>query len=466
MSGYIESSSYWESARQRGINFTLEPDSRVVVTGFAAVSPFGNTKETWNAIKEGRSAVTTIETGNQHTRLAAPLPSDYDPFSFLSHDDQKRISKLSAISTVVAREAGGMAGLLDEAGNLKEEFKLPLRRKIATWVASGIAETPLIIDIYNALHKKNKDGIEDLGANSRKLDVKTALGVFPEEMNGDTARLLKACGGWGGNDVEACATGAINIVEGARLIKEGRAKVVFCGGFEDALYNHPEVLHGIFASGLRVLATLSEQNNNNDPSKASRPFDERRNGFVPGAGGGIVVVESERFAKARKTKVYAEVLGFAKSIDGSDKTNLDPEVIADTIAEGLWDSSCGGLYKPGAIFAHATSTQPGDILESIALRKVFGKDLRDIPITALKSYLGHLFGGSGSINIVGAVLALNEGYLPRILNLDNPDPKILAEGPMDFVRGTSRSGNINSVLAVSYGFGGSGASVLLGRYIP
>ena len=151
-------------------------------------------------------------------------------------------------------------------------------------------------------------------------------------------------------------------------------------------------------------------------------------------------------------------------MDGTDKTALNPTRVADTVAESLWQSESGRLYKPDTIFAHATSTPLGDKSEAKALRTVFGDDLGGISITALKSYIGHLLGGAGSINVVAAVMALNEGYIPQIINLDNQDPEIMAYGPMDLVMKEPRGRNINSVLALAYGFGGYNASLLLGKY--
>lgn len=475
---YIRSRGFLDSVRERGIPLVSDPDNRVVVTGVRMMTPFGNDEQTWQAFLDGRSATRRMENViNYYTNLGAPLPDDYDP---LTLSNTKRITRLSAMSILLAREAGIESGLLTPEGIVNTDVIHPYRMGI--WIGSGVAESALLIDIHNRLHKvgdkivvlddvlripKTKRQEEQqtrmiarLQRNSRRLPLDLALGPFPEELPGDTA-IATGTQGHSGYLAEACATGASAIVQGYESIRLGLNKAVIAGGFEDALYNHPEVVHALFATGVRALSARLD-----DPSSASRPFDLGRDGFVPGSGGALLVLESERHAKARGAKILAELFAAGKAIDGTNKTELNAQRVADLMGTTLYDPRTDRLRKPSAIFAHATSTKVGDPLEAEALYKVFGDDLSDIPTTALKSYLGHLLGGAGSVNAVAAVRALQEGIVPRILNLEKPDPKILDKYPLNLVRGNHLHTPLESILAVAYGFGGFNAVLHIGRYVP
>lgn len=475
MTKFVESSGeYLQAAALRGVTadlFQSEPDQRVVITGIAAITPYGNIRQTWDGMMNWYSPVTTIDTGNFYTRLAATLPTDYDPVQLLPKEDTKQLSRLGAIYTLAAREAGQLAGLVDEQGHMRYTGKLrelglhPYR--VGGWIGSGVSETFNMIDVYNSVHRGQTADDPDsrltpaqLAANSRRLDLTLALSCFPEEHLGDMLRLTQAMG-HSGMTAEACATGASNIVEAVLAIRRGRLKVAFGGGFEDALYKHPEVLHALFSSSVR---TLSRRND--DPSRASRPCDVDRDGFVPASGGGLLVLESEKFARGRGANILAEVFGVAKGSDGYSKTMLNPNRVADVMAEALWDPEAGALRCPDLILLHATSTASGDSAEAEAVKTVFGTDTREIYLSALKSFYGHLLGGAGSANVVMGVMMLQKGIVLGMMNLDNPDPKILALGGMNFIRGEHLKLRPERILANAFGFGGNNAVLEIGRYIP
>lgn len=456
MAGYVESSSYWESARKRGVTLDKKPETRVVVTGMEAITPLGYLSDTMQAFREGRSGVIYKDVENSHTSLQAPLPDWFDPMSELTKEERKLMGFLGAMEVAIARRAGKTSGVLGEDGYLLPN--VVHRNRAGTWIGSGIAESQYLIDVYKHLYREIK-GVVDPKKNSYRISPTLAIRCFPEEANGDVARLL-GLSGESGNTMEACATGASNIYQGYKSILAGDNDVVFAGGFEEPLRAFGEVTIGMFA-GLEALST-----NNENPETASRPFDKDRDGFVAASGGGLFVLEGLSHALRREAPILGEVLGAAKLIDGHQKTKLDPKILADTIARAVYDPSTNNLRKPDAIFAHATATTDGDILEAQALNMAFGDDLRDIPITAIKSFIGHTFGGSGGINADVALQCILNGEMPYIRNLVNPDPKILIEAELNFVRGRFLKKQIDTALAGASGFGGYNAILLLGRYIP
>ncbi|MBI2018748.1 hypothetical protein HYS96_03535 [Candidatus Daviesbacteria bacterium] len=456
MSGYVESSTYWESARARGVTLNRTPETRVVVTGIEAMTPLGYLSETMQAFRESRSGVISREVGNCHTRLQAPLPELFDPMSELTREERKMMGFLGAMEVVIARRAGKAAGVIGENGRLLD--RVAHKNRVGAWIGSGIAEAPYLIEVDKHLHRE-VNGVVDPVANSRRISPTLAVRVFPEEPNGDVARLL-GLSGESGNTVEACATGASNIYHGYKSILSGENDIVFVGGFEETLREHARMVLGIFA-GINALSTR-----NDSPETASRPFDSGRDGFVAASGGALLVLEGLNHALRREAPILAEVLGAAKSIDGHAKTESLPLRIADTIAQALYDPSTGGLWKPDGFFAHATSTQIGDKNEAEAFQLVFGDETGDIPVTAIKSFIGHTLGGAGAVNAAVAIQSLLDGEIPHILNLQNPDPEITNAVKMTFVRNHFMKHPMRTALAVAYGFGGYNCALLLGRYIP
>lgn len=455
MSVYVESSSYWESARARGVTLDRKPEKRVVITGMEAITPLGYLPDTIQGFSDSRSGVIAKDIGNYYTHLQAPLPEWFDPMSELSKEEKKLMGFQGAMEVVTSRRAGKAAGVLGEDGRLLE--KVVHKNRAGVWIGSGIAEALFLIDVDRHLHREIK-GIVDPRANSRRISPTLAVRVFPEEPTGDVARLL-GLSGQSGNTVEACATGASNIYEGYQSILRGDNDIVFAGGFEEALREHGGTTIGLFA-GLNVLSIR-----NDSPETASRPYDRDRDGFVTASGGAILTLEGLNHALKRGAVILAEVLGAAKSIDGHAKTELLPVRVADTIAQALYDPSTGGLRKPDGLLAHATATRIGDKNEAEAFQLVFGNDIRDIPVTAIKSFIGHLLGGAGAVNAAVAVQSLLCGELPHILNLQNPDPEITSVAKMEYVRGSFMRHPMKSALAVAYGFGGFNCILLLGRYI-
>jgi len=447
MSGNPE---FFERSQGLGVELENRPAERLVITGMAALTPLGNTEQTLEGLNSGKSGVKEFDVKNFAVSIAAPV--EFNPEAHFSKKEMKGRSPLNAMAVAIAREAMKNAGLLGEDGKLQKDID---RRQAASWMASAFGSVHHIIDVYNQIHKKDEAGNENPWLNSGRISPRKGLEIFPEELNGQVAIDL-GVSGWGGSSVEACATGLSNIIEAARIIKGGQAKVAVAGGLEDILSAYPEASIGMFAAMRSVLSTR-----NDEPEKASRPFDKDRNGFVLGAGGGAVVIEALDHALERGAPILAEILGFNKSMDGSDPTNLNKKIVAGTILKALYNQRTKEFYEVDSIFAHATSTNQGDQAEAELLKMIFGDSLKNIPIAAIKSNMGHLAGGAGAVNVIAAINALNSGKIPPILNLENPSQEF--EG-LFFVRGKPLEKDIKTALVLAYGFGGHNAVMLLGRY--
>ncbi len=446
-SRYLDQSVLLE-AKGRGVEFEPKPIDRIVVTGYSAVTSFGGAEETWEAILRGESAVKRVETNNPDVQIAALLPPTYEPIKEVRKNYKALgLSEFSATATLLAREALLMAGLLNEEGRVDDEKIDP--RQAATWISSGYAATDKMIDVQHAIDE------------GKRVSPSLSLQLFPEQGNGRTAGLL-GLKGPGGNTMEACATGASNIVEAYQRIRLGEAVVAVAGGIETVPMSRLDASLETFTA----LTALSTRND--DPEGASRPFDRDRDGFVVAAGGGLVVLESLDHALERGTPIYAEIFGAKKTMDGFPKpTEMDPERVAETIQLASYDRIARALRIPRAILAHATSTPVGDVKEAEALFRAYGRALDSIPVTAIKSNLGHLMGAAGSINVIATIQAIRDQKLPMIRNLQHPDQRVLDYG-LRLVQNNYYEFDpeypMDEGLAVAYGFGGYNAAIYISRY--
>lgn len=434
-------------AQELGILLDVPTNRNVVLTGYSELTPLGGTDETWQGYLEERSGVKAVDAQNFRTSIGGPV--NFTPEDHFDLKTAKILSRIAAMSIVVAREAGKHAGLLDLDLRLKSNID---RNRVGAWVSSGYSAGWEIINVWRQIHSRTADGLEDPENFSRFVSSRESLKGFPEQQNGHVARLL-GISGWGGNLMEACDTGLANPIEAAHLIKTGEIDVAFAGGFEDLLNDYTEVGIGIFASIRAALSTRNEE-----PEKASRPFDRDRDGFVLSSGGGVVVLEEEEHAKKRGVPILGRVLGYNRSMDGYSQTVLDPRRVAATILASIYNKDEGVFYPVESIFAHATATRLGDILEGKSFRLVFGDSVVEIPISAIKGNLGHLAGGAGTVNLIAALKAIQRGIMPPILNLDNPDTEL---EDLFLVRGKPLHRQLRTSLAVAYGFGSYNSALLL-----
>ncbi|TCO47964.1 beta-ketoacyl-[acyl-carrier-protein] synthase family protein [Actinocrispum wychmicini] len=395
----------------------------IVITGLGATTPLGgDVPSTWDAMLAGRSGVATLDAGwvtdfDLPTRIAAQLA--VQPTDILPRVEARRLDRCEQVAVVASREAWQDAGLADGAVD-------PERLAVVIGTGIGGAHTLLAQD----------DLLE--GPGLRKVSPLTVPMLMP---NGPAAHVgieLKARAGVHA-PVSACASGAEAIAWAYRMLKSGEADVVVAGGAESAIA-------GITMAGFCQARTMSTRND--EPTRASRPFDVHRDGFVLGEGAGIMVLEREDHAKARGAKIYGRLAGVGTSSDGYHITAPDPEGSGQ--ARAITTALRTGGVDPadvGHVNCHATSTMVGDVTETIAIRKAIGEH----PVlTAPKGAFGHTLGAAGAIEAIITVLSIRDSVVPATLNLENLDPGVA----QDVVAGEPRKIDLKAAVNDSFGFGG------------
>jgi 3-oxoacyl-[acyl-carrier-protein] synthase II len=399
----------------------------VVITGLGATTPLGgDVMSTWDGMLAGRSGVSTmtadwIDRFQLPVRIAASLA--VEPTEVLPRVEARRLDRCEQVAMVAARQAWRHAGL-GEPGELDQVD--PDRLGVVIGTGIGGVLTVLAQD----------DLLENAGL--RKVSPLTVPMLMP---NGPAAHVgldLKARAGVHA-PVSACASGAEAIAMGWRMIRSGEADIVVAGGAEAAITS-------ITVAGFAQSRTMSTRND--EPTKASRPFDIKRDGFVLGEGAGIMVLERAEHAAARGAKIYGRLAGIGTSSDAYHITAPDPEGVgqAKAIATAL---RVGGIEPAdvGHVNCHATSTPVGDVAEAVAIRKAIG----DHPVlSAPKSSFGHLLGAAGAVEAILTVLSIHDGVVPATLNLDDLDPKVM----LDVVAGEPRKIDLTAAVNDSFGFGG------------
>ncbi|HWU03676.1 MAG TPA: beta-ketoacyl-ACP synthase II [Novosphingobium sp.] len=414
---------------------------RVVVTGLGLVTPLGADVETvWANILAGKSGagrITRFDTTGQKCHIACEVkPADheygFDASKRVDHKIQRQVDPFIVFGIDAAGQAIEDAGLTD----MPEE----MRFRAGCSIGSGIGGLP---------------GIE---SESLVLAEKGPTRVSPHFVHGRLINLISGqvsikYGLMGPNHavVTACSTGAHSIGDAARMIRDDDADIMLAGGAESTIC--PIGIAG-FAQA-RALSTAF----NDEPTRASRPYDKDRDGFVMGEGAGVVVLEEYEHAKARGAKIYAEVVGYGLSGDAYHVTAPHPE------GSGAFRSMQMALKKAGMtpadidyINAHGTSTPLGDELELGAVRRLFGDEIANVSMSSTKSAIGHLLGGAGAVEAIFCILALRDQIVPPTLNLDNPSEGCVG---VDLVPHTAKKREVRAVLNNSFGFGGTNASLVL-----
>jgi len=405
---------------------------RVAVTGLGAVTPLGNdARATWRAAIAGESGIDWIrafDAAELPVRIAAEV-KDFDPTQVASAKEVRKLERNVLLSLGAAREAMGDAGL------------------------NGFDPTRVGIVFGTAIGGVN--GLLDQEEIRRERGADRVSPNFLPNVLVDSAsgQLAISLGIKGPNYavVSACATGSHAIGEGAELIKRGSADAVLAGGAEACM--HPLILAGFTA--MRGLAVENE-----DPPRASRPFDATRAGFVMAEGACVFVLEELEAAQRRGAKVYAEVLGYGASNDAHHMAQPEPEAtgVADMMRIALENAGVAP-ERVGYINAHGTSTPLGDLAETRAIKDVFGAHAYELAVSSTKSMMGHTFGAAGAIEAMMCVLALHEGVIPPTINYRQPDP----ECDLDYVPNEAREAKLDVALSNAMGLGGHNGCVLLGR---
>ncbi|MCX5390477.1 beta-ketoacyl-ACP synthase II [Streptomyces sp. NBC_00094] len=408
----------------------------VVVTGIGATTPLGgDSASTWEGLIAGRSGVKPLE-GERFAELPVQIAATIavEPGEVLPRPLARKLDRSAQFALIAAREAWADAGYTAPAG--EDERIAPER--LGSVIASGIGGVTTLLDQYDVLKEK---GV-------RRVSPHTVPMLMPNSPSANVGLEVNARAGVH-TPVSACASGAEAIGYAVEMIRTGRADVVVAGGTEAAIHPLP----------IAAFANMMAMSKSNDePTKASRPYDTGRDGFVLGEGAGVVVLESEEHAKARGARIYCEVIGQGLSADSHHIAQ--PEPTGRGIAAAMQNLLDSTDLKPSEVVhlnAHATSTPQGDVAEIKALRKVLGDDLDHVAISATKSMTGHLLGGAGGIETVATVLALHNRLAPPTINIDDLDPEVDA----DIVRGEPRELPQGTIAAINNSFGFGGHNVVL-----
>jgi len=405
---------------------TSNPEQRIVVTGLGATTPVGGTAtETWEAVLAGQSGVRLmpfdwVETYQLPVKIAATIKQP--PLEVLTKVETRRLDPAGQYGLIAARDAWADAGTPEVDPE-----------RLGVVMGSGIGGVNTLLDQWDTLKEKG----------ARRVFPLAVPMLMPNGPAAAVSLELDARAG-AHTPVSACASGAEAIGYAMEMIRSGRADVVVAGGTEAAMHPMP-------IAGFAAMQALSTRND--EPERASRPYDTGRDGFVLGEGAAVVVLESEAHARARGARVYAEVCGVGMSSDAHHIAAPDPE--GGGAARAMREAVESAGLSPKDIVhinAHATSTPVGDIAESNAIRRAFGDEADHMPVSGTKSMTGHLLGAAGALETIFTVLAIHHRLAPATINLEDFDPAI----SLDVIHGEHRKLPAGDIAALnnSFGFGG------------
>lgn len=413
--------------------------SRVVVTGLGVVSPIGNNlTDFWKSLLEGKSGVkrlTSFDPTYFTSKIAAEV-KDFDPAPYLSLKEIKRMDNVTQFAVVAAKMA-----IADSKIDLDKED----RNRIGVFVGSGIG----------GLHTIEKEHGQFLALGPEKGPDRISPFLIPMLIvNMPAGQISITLGLKGPNSAvaTACATGNHAIGDAFRIIQRDEADVMVCGGTEAAVT--PMGFGGFCA--LKALST-----HNDEPEKASRPFDKNRDGFVMGEGAGIIILEELERARKRNASIYCEVIGYGMSADAYHMTAPDPE--GDGAIRCIVASLKDADVTPSDvdyINAHGTSTLYNDKIETLAIKKVFGAHAKKLPVSSTKSVMGHLLGAAGGVEMIVCALTIKEGIIPPTINYETPDP----DCDLDYVPNKPRTAKVEVAMSNALGFGGHNATLVVRNF--
>jgi 3-oxoacyl-[acyl-carrier-protein] synthase II len=408
-------------------------NNTVVVTGLGATSPVGgDVATTWASLLAGRSGIATLtEPWAEELPVRIAGRAAVDPLEVMARVEARRLDRTSQFALIAAREAWQDAGN-PETGTDPEH--------IGAVVGSGIGGVLTLLSNYDVLKEKGPRRVSPLSipmlmpngpAAAVGLEINAKAGVH--------------------TPVSACASGAEAIAYGLSMIRSGRADVVVAGGTEAAIHPLP-------MSAFANMMALSKRND--EPERASRPYDKGRDGFVLGEGAAVIVLESAEHAAKRGARVYCELAGAGLTADSHDIVQPDPVGYG---ARRAIQAALADAQLPATevvhVNAHATSTPQGDVAEAIAIRDALGPAAADVAVSATKSMTGHLLGAAGSLEAIATILALYERVAPPTINLDDPDDAL----DLDVAAHKARQLDIPAALNNSFGFGGHNVALVFTR---
>ena len=414
---------------------------RVVVTGLGLVTPLGGDVETtWANILAGKSGagpITKFDASDQKCRIACEVKPANHPYGFdanrrVDHKVQRQVDPFIIFGIDAAGQAIEDAGLLD--------MPEAMRFRAGCSIGSGIGGLPGIEKESLVLHEKGPSRVSPHFVHGRLINLISGQVSIKYGLMGPNHAV-----------VTACSTGAHSIGDAARMIRDDDADIMLAGGSESTIC--PIGIAG-FAQA-RALSTGF----NDQPEKASRPYDKDRDGFVMGEGAGVVVLEEYEHARARGAKIYAEVVGYGLSGDAYHVTAPHPEGSGAFRSMQMAMKKSGlGLAEIDYVNAHGTSTPMGDELELGAVRRLFGEHIATMSMSSTKSAIGHLLGGAGAVESIFCILAIRDQIVPPTLNLDNPSDGCAG---VDLVPHKAKKRSVRAVLNNSFGFGGTNASLVM-----
>jgi 3-oxoacyl-[acyl-carrier-protein] synthase II len=407
---------------------------RVVVTGIGAVTPLGNDAETtWKNIVEGVSGigpVTRLNADDFPAKVAAEV-KEFNVENFIDKKDARKMDRFTHYAV-----AASLMAVKDSNLEITDE-NAP---RVGVWIGSGIGG----METFEQQHETF------MNRGYRRVSPFFVPMMIPDMATGQVSITLGARG-FNSCTVTACATGTNSIGDAFKVIQRGDADVMVTGGAEAPITK-------MSFAGFCANTALST---NQDPQKASRPFDKNRDGFVMGEGAGIVVLEELDHALARGAKIYAEIVGYGATGDAYHITAPAPEGEGGARAMKMALDDAGlAPEEVGYINAHGTSTEYNDKFETMAIKNVFGEHAYNLAVSSTKSMTGHLLGAAGGIEAIFTVLALKEGVLPPTINLETPDP----ECDLDYVPNEARRLHVDAAISNSLGFGGHNATIAFRKY--
>ena len=398
---------------------------RVVVTGLGAITPIGNDVSSyWEGLSTARNGVAgiTLFDASRHACRFAAEVKDFDPSGWLEPKESKRWDRFCQFGVIAAKQAVAHAGLTIDESN---------QHRVGTAIGSGVGGLLMMETQAHVLKDRGPDRVSPFCVPMMIPNMATGLTAIALGAKGPSSAVATAC-----------AAGSNAIRDAYRLIQLGLADVMVAGGAESAITP-------LGVAGFASAKALSFRND--DPTTASRPFDAERNGFVIGEGAGVIVLESLEHAQARGAQILAEVVGYGMTCDAHHITSPTPGGVGG--AEAMRLALKDARLEPEAVDyvnAHGTSTQANDSNETSAIKSALGDWAYQIPVSSTKSMTGHLLGGSGGIEAVAAVLAIEHNLVPPTINYQNPDPAC----DLDVVPNQAREHTLNVVLSNSFGFGG------------
>ena len=408
---------------------------RVVVTGIGLITPLGTgVEKSWQALCEGRSGVgriTRFDPSGLPSQIAAEV-KDFEPADFIEKKEIKKMDRFIQFGVAASRMA---------VEDSKLRITDTIAERVGVYLGAGIGGLPAI----EANHIKYLEG------GVKKLTPFFIPMVIINLVSGHVAIIFGAKGP-NSSVVTACAAGTHAIGDAFKIIQRGDADAMIAGGTESTICH-------LAVGGFCAMRALSTRND--DPERASRPFDAMRDGFVIGEGAGVVVLEELTFAESRGARIYAEVCGYGMSGDAYHITTPAPE--------GKGAARCIGITLRDAglspedvdyINAHGTSTKFNDENETTAIKTIFGKRAYEIPVSSTKSMTGHLLGAAGGIEAIFSILSIENGIIPPTINYEFPNP----ECDLDYVPNKARECNVYVAMSNSFGFGGTNACLVFKKY--